>query len=420
MAVYDFHVIYLGKVGIEDWDTDSSPSNPNVLENMESFIGYDSSAAFGDSLWRQRETAQVDSNIDDRDNHVYEDSTYPRDGYYVSSDGTMLVPFDDSATVTWSGGEDQYIDSFAAFEMKVTFDDDLENPVTGTARFMQTIGGDTFLLSYDYNSQDEFGYDFDITSRPIASIEIMDVPKNSDGEVFENIGDVRGTEYNRTSFAACFASGTLIVTREGERAVETLAVGDLVHTRDCGLQRIRWIGSRLFTAKDLRSSPNLRPIRIRKGSLGKDIPSRDLVVSPQHRILLRNRVAKRMFGGAEVLVAAKHLMEIDGVSLAGDMEEVEYFHIMFDRHQLVYSNGAETESMYAGKMAMKAVPREQAEEIYAIFPGLRDVTMKDFPAPARLLVPERRARQLAARIRKNEHAGGLEPSILPEVQDRRG
>src|SRR5690606_31669955 len=108
--------------------------------NMESFIGYDSSAAFGDSLWRQRETAQVDSNIDDRDNHVYEDSTYPRDGYYVSSDGTMLVPFDDSATVTWSGGEDQYIDSFAAFEMKVTFDDDLENPVTGTARFMQTIG----------------------------------------------------------------------------------------------------------------------------------------------------------------------------------------------------------------------------------------------------------------------------------------
>ncbi|RMC30324.1 hemolysin [Paracoccus alkanivorans] len=272
------------------------------------------------------------------------------------------------------------------------------------------------MLSYDYNSQDLFGYEFDITSRPIASINIRSIPElERDGFSY-----IYGDQYDNETFAACFAPGTLIATREGERAVETLAVGDLVYTRDCGLQRIRWIGSRLFTAEDLRSSPNLRPIRIRKGSLGKDIPSRDLVVSPQHRILLRNRVAKRMFGGAEVLVAAKHLMEIHGVSLAEDMEEVEYFHIMFGRHQLVYSNGAETESMYAGKMAMKAVPREQAEEIFAIFPELRDVTMKDFPAPARLLVPERRARQLAARIRKNEHVGGFEPPVLPQVQDRRG
>ncbi|SIS89859.1 Hint domain-containing protein [Paracoccus saliphilus] len=404
MTIYNIHVIYLGNVGIEDWDTDSSTSRPNPLENINSFIGYDSSAEFGDTLWKQAETATIDSNIDEIRDLVYEDSTYTPGGPYANKDWEISY-FDDSATITWSGGEAQYIDSFAAIELAVTFADDPENPVSGTARFLQTQAGDTFLLSYDHNSEDIFGYEFDIASRPIASLEVVDIG-------FETIGNIYGTEYDDQPFATCFTRGTLISTCDSEHPIEALSIGDLVHTRDSGMQPVRWIGTRHFTEADLDAAPNLRPIRIKKESLGGDTPFRDLIVSPQHRVLVRNKIAMRMFGEPEVLIAAKHLTEIDGIDVADDLQGVEYFHILFDRHQIVRSNGAETESMYTGKMALKSIPREQIEEIFAIFPELRHMSEDESTAPARFLVPGRKARKLAIRARKNscELYDGVLPS----------
>ena len=197
----------------------------------------------------------------------------------------------------------------------------------------------------------------------------------------------------------CFAAGTLIETADGPRAVEELKIGDLVETRDNGLQPIRWAGMRHLSAADLEANPKLRPIRIRKGALGSGLPAADLVVSPQHRVLVRSRIAQRMFGADEVLVAARQLCQIDGIDIAGDAEGVSYHHIMFDRHEVVISNGAETESLFTGPEALRAVGPAAREEIFTLFPEL--ATGDYTPEAARLLPSGRLGRKLAVRHLQN-------------------
>jgi hypothetical protein len=196
----------------------------------------------------------------------------------------------------------------------------------------------------------------------------------------------------------CFAAGTLIWTPFGELAVERLCAGDTVITRS-GPRPIRWIGFVTMDAAKLAANPHLRPIRIRAGALGPDTPSADLVVSPQHRILVRSKIAQRMFGTNEVLVAAKQLLLLDGIDIAEDLDEVEYFHFLFDRHEVVTANGAEAESLFTGPEALKAVGPAAREEILALFPSLAE---HDYAAvPARALASGRMARRLAVRHRQN-------------------
>jgi len=142
----------------------------------------------------------------------------------------------------------------------------------------------------------------------------------------------------------CLVRGTLIDTPDGTRPIEELAAGDLALTRDNGARPIRWIGRRRLEARVLSQVPRLRPVRIRAGALGPGIPSRDLCVSPQHRILVRSSIARRMFGCDEVLVAARQLLALDGIEVDESAGPVEYFHLLFDRHEIIFSNGAETES----------------------------------------------------------------------------
>ncbi|WP_374423950.1 Hint domain-containing protein [Paracoccus sp. (in: a-proteobacteria)] len=194
----------------------------------------------------------------------------------------------------------------------------------------------------------------------------------------------------------CFCEGTQIATSQGDIAVEQLKVGDLVRTRDHGLRPIRWIGRRHLDSIDLVTAPHLRPIRISAGALAPNVPARDLLVSPQHRILVRSHIAQRMFGSHEVLIAAKQLLAINGIEQVA-AETVTYFHILFDAHEIVLSNGAETESLYTGAQALKAVGPAARAEILALFPELRDTPAE----AARCLVPGGRAQQLARRHARN-------------------
>lgn len=212
------------------------------------------------------------------------------------------------------------------------------------------------------------------------------------------LGDPRPT-YD--SLVNCFTPGTMIATARGEVAVETLRPGDLVLTRDRGPQPVRWAAARHVEAAELALQPQLRPIRIRAGALGAGTPRADLVVSPQHRILVRSKIALRMFGAAEVLVAAKQLLCLEGIEVAADPESVTYVHFAFDRHEVVLSNGAETESLYPGAEALKAVGPAAREELLAIFPQLR--TAGAVP-PARVLAGGRQGRSLAQRHQRNARA----------------
>ncbi|MDB6180478.1 Hint domain-containing protein [Paracoccus fistulariae] len=197
----------------------------------------------------------------------------------------------------------------------------------------------------------------------------------------------------------CFGADALIQTPAGEVAAGDLSVGDQVQTRDAGPQTIRWIGSRKLDAAMLEAHPNLRPIRITAGALGNGLPRSDLIVSPQHRILVRSKIAQKMFGTHEVLVPARQLCEIEGIDLAEDLHEVTYVHFLFDAHQIVLSNGAESESLFTGAQALKSVGPAARNEIFAIFPEL--ARPDHHPLAARELVSGRLARKLAVRHMKN-------------------
>ncbi len=198
----------------------------------------------------------------------------------------------------------------------------------------------------------------------------------------------------------CFVSGTMIDTDTGPRAVETLVPGDLIVSVDRGAIPLRLSLYSDVTATILKRHPELRPIRISAGALGCGLPDRDLLVSPQHRILIRSRIAQRMFDTDEVLVAAKQLLQLDRIDIAADLDEFRYYHLVFDQHEVIRSNGALSESLYPGPEALRSVGPAARREIYTLFPHLRDIDPSAVIA-ARMLASGRQARKLANRHLQN-------------------
>lgn len=162
----------------------------------------------------------------------------------------------------------------------------------------------------------------------------------------------------------CFARGTQIQAGESAVSVEDIEPGDLITTRDHGLVAVKWVGSATRSI-DATSAP----IRITAGALGNET---DLLVSPQHRMLLTDWRAEMMFGEAEVLAKAKDL--INGDTIYQDMrgESVEYFHILFDDHEIIFAEGAPTESLNPGKAALEGMAPDTVAELLELFPQLAE------------------------------------------------
>ena len=282
-------------------------------------------------------------------------------------------------------------DAVASYNAVITYQDGTTANVR--VNLFQDVNGETFLAPDLKNAQNGI-----LSAQPITSLTV--------GTPVEVTTVGLAVCRDDNVFVPCFAAGTMIATAKGQVAVEALRAGDLVHTRDAGLKPVRWTGARTLTADQLAAMPELRPIRIRAGALGGGTPVADLIVSPQHRILVRSKIAVRMFGADEVLVAAKQLLQLDGIDIATDVAEVTYVHFLCDDHQVVFSNGAETESLYTGAEALRGVGPAAREEIFAIFPELRELDPALLPRPARVLASGRMGRRLAVR-----HAGNGRPLI---------
>ena len=211
--------------------------------------------------------------------------------------------------------------------------------------------------------------------------------------------NANGTYYSMG--VACFLAGTSIATDNGLVAVEDLSVGDRVMTMDHGYQEIRWTGARTLDKWQLARQPNLAPVRIQAGALGNGLPERDLLVSPQHRVLVSNKVAQNMFGVGEVLVAAKHLVGLTGIDILAGAESVTYVHFMCSEHEVVFSEGAPTESFFPGDQALDALDTDGREEIFCLFPELRDHDATDLFPAMRPFIKGREGRQLVERMNKN-------------------
>lgn len=226
---------------------------------------------------------------------------------------------------------------------------------------------------------------------------------------FTEVGDIAdsfGAVIDDISLIVCFARGTKIDTDGGAVAIEHLQAGDKVVTLDHGTQEIRWIGSRRVTTEWLARDPSLRPVRIRAGALGKGFPDADLCVSRQHRMLLRSAIAQRMYGVDEILVPAHKLVSVEGIEIIDDLEDVEYFHILFDDHQIVTANGALSESLYTGTEALKALSSDARLEIQALFP---EVFAPEWRPVSSRLMP-RRGRKLDQLLKR--HRANAKPLFL--------
>lgn len=282
----------------------------------------------------------------------------------------------------------------ADFEIETEDSNGDPTTITKSGILLQADNGDTFIRP-SADSVNDWN-DFSV----IYSITVKNADTIPDGTTMAKVGfnpEIKDVE----TPPPCFTPGTLIETDRGEVAVEDLRCGDRVWTRDRGFQAITWIGGRKLDATLLELRPNLRPIRIAPSALSNGIPARELIVSPQHRILVRSAIAERMFGCDEVLIAAKHLVELPGIDVAADMAEVEYIHFLLGQHAVLRSNGAQTESLFPGPEAMKGIPSDARAEILILFPELAETPPRQ-PEPARFLPKGRPARKLATRHARNK------------------
>lgn len=331
----------------------------------------------------------------------------PEDDDYESSTPAVTIEFSepvDGFSFTISD-IDQIIGSFDDQVTVLAFDAN-GNPVPITIDandpdLVISADGSTGVATVEGTADDTGnltdGSQVTFTIDNVSTIQIF----YEDGTTDSNDAGAIEFELNEFNEVVCFTNGTLINTPDGTVPVEKIKANDKVLTVDRGAQPVLWIGQKTISAEAMQADPKLQPVLIRSGALGYGLPNIDLRVSQQHRILVKSAIALRMFGEREVLVPAKKLIDIDGIDIDPSIEDVTYVHFLFDNHELVWSNGIQSESLFPGPEALKMVSPKARAEIAAIFPELLS---SNFQKKLARLVPPRgkQIKRLAERHIKNE------------------
>lgn len=168
----------------------------------------------------------------------------------------------------------------------------------------------------------------------------------------------------------CFTPGTRIETPDGPKLIQDLREGDRVQTKDNGAQDILWIGSRRMTGARLYAMPHLRPVRLKAAALGLDRPDEDLLVSPEHRLVVQGEKAMALFNTPEVLVAAKDLINGSTIAVDVNVRAVTYVHLLLPDHQVLWANGVETESFHPANASLKTLEAGDRSRLLEQFPDL--------------------------------------------------
>ncbi|MFS4580284.1 Hint domain-containing protein [Phaeobacter sp. C3_T13_0] len=288
-------------------------------------------------------------------------------------DVTLLDNDSNNALNTSTGGDGLSYDlgagqvtslmsSGARYDIVLRYQDGSTGTQTERVDVMQTLNGDVFIVDEQGGAKDGVRDNSIWESGKIVSYDLTFSTRSYGGDLLSSV--------NSFDAVVCFAKGTLIETSSGHKEIETLQIGDRVKTADNGYQAIRWAGSYKANESVLAAHVKQRPIRIMSGALGGGLPKRDLLVSRQHRVLVRSKIAKRMCGETEVLIPAIKLSQLPGVFVDEDIERVEYFHLLFDQHEIIYAEGAASESLFTGPEALKSVAPEARDEILSMFPEL--------------------------------------------------
>ena len=183
----------------------------------------------------------------------------------------------------------------------------------------------------------------------------------------------------------CFTPGTRLRTETGAVAIEDLSPGDRILTRDNGPQQVLWSGHRRMSGARLFAMPDQRPIRLRQGALGVDRPDADLVVSPEHRVLVKGRAAQDLWGEPEVLVRAADLVGDRFITVDHSLRETFYVHLMLERHEVIWANGLEVKTFHPGVMGLDTLSGLQRDSLLDLRPELAENAHQYGPVVRRMV-----------------------------------
>ncbi|MBV1902149.1 MAG: Hint domain-containing protein [Marinosulfonomonas sp.] len=305
------------------------------------------------------------------------------DGLTGAPVGTMSV----GATWSWSGqavrvddprdilvlersGADKHLHTRAAEQVrKLLGNPEIFEHQSDDPDAAWTLFGSGFRLTDGMQSYVATIIDSPETSEPMLLFVGAIPPAGRDLWVVEmNARKVAVHGAEKSGGVICFVPDTLIATSDGPKLVQDLCQGDRVSTKDNGEQVIQWIGRRRISGARLAAMPQLRPVRIKANFFGARQPEPDLIVSPEHRILLKGDAAQALFNTPEVLVCARDLINDHTVRVEHNMRDLCYIHLMLNEHQVIWANGVECDSFHPANAALDHLDDEQRRALDQVAP----------------------------------------------------
>lgn len=317
-------------------------------------------------------------------NGVINNSSTPNDTIFLYSAGS---------------GEDIIVEDAGGSQEVLEDDDDVNHVITDGAGLVadgQTVEAESliFVRALDGNG-DPTGPVITITvfSQGGSVSDVWGLSTDTplvDGTSYIKTGGSNAGSSRYDSFITCFAAGTPIDTPDGPKLIEGLGLGDLVNTRDNGVQPIRWAGQCTVVGRG-----NMAPIRIDPGLLGN---SDVLLVSPEHRMIVEGPMVELLFGMSCTLVAAKYLVGLEGITQE-DVASVTYHHLLFDMHQIIRGAGCWSESFFLAENALSGLDADAQRELFALFPDIQ-VAQANFGSTAERVLKKHEANLLKSAIQK--------------------
>lgn len=216
----------------------------------------------------------------------------------------------------------------------------------------------------------------------VANIYVLPLAPLQPAAQYRLVGVDRDTALRKLAEVACvaFTRGTHITLSTGaQKPIEDLEIGDKVLTRDDGPQAIRWIGT-----NTVRAVGDFAPIVITEGTLNN---TRDLTVSPDHRLFIYQRSDALGAGRSEVMVKARHLVNDETVFIQ-DGGFVDYYQLLFDQHEIIYAEGIAVETLLVDTRTRPALQDSMSEHDLNALERHSGWLHAQFEVPSDLLGPD--------------------------------
>ncbi len=358
-------MFYIGNFADMDTnETDSDNENPNVVLGLYDALEF-------------VEVSEVDGNDD---GIIYDDETSSTDSlrYDISSGSTATA-----------------LDSSSLYNAEILLGDG--STLLVPVLVIQAANGDVFISEYPANPLDGLA---------IQSIRLVSLKTSQATGINAGMSDVQNATI------VCYGAGTLMATPKGDIPIERIQPGDMVTTLDHGPQTVRWIHCDTHPLDDVE--PETKPVLISANALGSGRPLNDMIVSPQHQILVGGGGQLTDWFKTECFAPAKSLTSLPGIRYMNGKKRITWYHFACDRHEVITANGCYSESLRLGPMVMNGLTCEDKQALTTIYGAALtpDTALNGPPArPCQTVGAVRR--HIAKRIKKTRNHMGKDDLRQP-------